>query len=105
MATKELTAVDVRIYKPSKTATQSGVANSRKWVLEHEPRASRGIDRLMGWPSCKDTTQQVCLTFGSREQAIAFANSNGMTYRIEEPRSRRTKRKSYADNFRHDKVS
>ena len=96
--------MDVRIYKPSKVATQSGLANTRRWVLEYESRAGRSIDGLMGWTSSKDTTQQVCLTFSSCEQAIAFANSNGMTYRVEESRSHRAKAKSYAENFRHDKV-
>ena len=28
---------DVHIYKPSKTATQSGLAGTRAWVLEFEP--------------------------------------------------------------------
>ncbi|SVC53517.1 uncharacterized protein METZ01_LOCUS306371, partial [marine metagenome] len=96
--------VDVRIYKPSKAATQSGVANSRRWVMEFESQAGRSIDRLMGWTSSKDTTQQVCLTFSNCEQAIAFANSNGMTYRVDEPKFRRPKRKAYADNFRYDKI-
>lgn len=96
--------MDVRIYKPSKSATQSGMANSARWVLEYESRSGRSIDRLMGWTSSKDTTQQVRLSFSSCEQAVAFANSNGMAYRVEEPKSRRPKGKAYADNFRHDKM-
>ena len=96
--------MDVRIYKPSKAATQSGAANSRRWVMECESQAGRSIDRLMGWTSSKDTTQQVSLTFSNSEQAIAFANSNGMTYRVDEPKFRRPKRKAYADNFRYDKI-
>ena len=27
----------VRIYKPAKTAMQSGVGNTREWVIESEP--------------------------------------------------------------------
>jgi len=96
--------MEVRIYRPSKAATQSGMANSRRWVLEYEPRAGRSVDSLMGWTSSQDTTQQVYLTFNTCEEAIMFANSNRMTYRLEEPRPRRTIRKAYADNFRHHKV-
>ena len=39
------------------------------------------------------------------EQAVAFANSNGMTYRVDEPGIQRSRSKSYAENFRYDKVS
>ena len=98
-------AIDVCIYRPSKTATQSGLANTRRWVLEYEPLAVRSIDQLMGWTSSRDTTQQVCLTFASCEQAVAFANRNGMTYRVDEPRIQRSRNKSYAENFRYDKIS
>ena len=98
-------ATDVFIYRPSKTATQSGLANTRRWVLEYEPRAARSIDQLMGWTSSRDTTQQVGLTFASCEQAVAFAKKNGMTWRVDEPRSQRSRSKSYAENFRYDKVS
>ena len=97
--------MDVRIYRPSKTATQSGLAHTRRWVLEYEPQAARSIDQLMGWTSSSDTTQQVCITFASCEQAVAFANSNGMTYRVDEPGIQRSRSKSYAGNFRYDKVS
>ena len=98
-------ATEVRIYRPSKTATQSGLGNTRRWVLEYEPRAARSIDQLMGWTSSRDTTQQVSLTFASCEQAVAFAKNNGMTFRVDEPRSQRPRSKSYAENFRYDKVS
>ena len=95
----------VRIYRPSKTATQSGLANTRRWVLEYESQDARAIEPLMGWTSSGDTTQQIFLTFESRDQAIAFALKNGMEFRVDEPRVQRTTSKSYAENFRYDKIS
>ena len=50
--------MQVRIYKPAKTAMQSGQRNTKEWVLETEP-APKEIDPLMGWTSSRDTMQQV----------------------------------------------
>ena len=95
----------VRIYKPSKTATQSGLVNTRHWVMEYESQNARVIDPLMGWTSSGDTAQQICLRFESRDQAVAFALKNGMEFRVDEPHVQRTSLKSYAENFRNDKIS
>ena len=79
---------------------QSGHARSQHWVLEFEPEAARGIEPLMGWTSSVDTKQQLRLNFDSREEAVAYAERNGLPYRVFEPSPPRTRRKSYADNFR-----
>ncbi len=50
---------EVRIYQPAKTAMQSGLANTRKWVLEFEPGAAKSIDPLMGWTGSADTREQL----------------------------------------------
>jgi hypothetical protein len=89
-----------RIYKPARNAMQSGHARSQHWVLEFEQEAARGIEPLMGWTSSVDTTQQLRLTFDTREEAVAYASRNGLPYRVFEPAQPRTPRKSYADNFR-----
>ena len=77
----------------------------RHWLLEHEPTAARTVDRLMGWTSSHDTSQQISLVFSSREQAVEFAERSGLDYRVVPPQERRRKRKSYAENFRYNKVS
>ena len=97
--------MSVRIFRRSKTATQSGQGNTRHWVLEHEPIAARTVDRLMGWTSSHDTSQQISLMFSSREKAVAFAERNGLDYWVVPPQERKRKRKSYAENFRYNKVS
>ena len=94
---------DVRIYRPAKTATQSGRARSTRWVLEFSTALAQRRDSLMGWPGCGDTRQQVRLEFDSEEAAIAYARRNGLTYAVEPARQRRVRAKSYADNFRFDR--
>ena len=93
-----------RIYKPAKTAMQSGLARTKDWVLEHEQEAAREIDPLMGWTSSRDMSQQVKLTFDTKEEAVAYAVRNGMAYTIEEPQARKSVRKAYADNFKFGRI-
>jgi hypothetical protein len=89
-----------RIYKPAQTAMQSGPARTKDWVLEYEPETAREIDPLMGWTSSRDMHSQVRLAFATKEEAIAYAERNGIAYSLAEPQPRATVRKSYADNFR-----
>lgn len=91
--------MDARIYKPAKTAMQSGRGKVKDWVLELTGAATRKSDPLMGWTSINDTTGQVGLRFDSREQAIAYAKREGLTFRVEEPRERKRLVKSYSENF------
>ncbi len=93
-----------RIYKPAKTALQSGLARTQEWVLEYEPAAAREIDPLMGWTSSRDTRAQVRLEFDTREDAIAYAERNGLAYTLVEPETRKAVRKSYADNFKFGRI-
>ena len=92
---------DVKIYRPAKTATQSGRARSNRWVLEFPTALAQRRDSLMGWAGQGDTRRQVRLEFDSEEEAVAFARRNGLTYAVEPARERRIRAKSYADNFRY----
>ena len=56
-------------------------------------------DHLMGWQSSSDTARQVRLYFPNQESAIAYAVSHDIKYVIQQPKPRRVKPKSYADNF------
>jgi hypothetical protein len=73
-------------------------------VLEFEQKSPREIDPLMGWTSSRDTQQQVRLSFETKEEAVAYAENNGIAYRLIEPKPRRPVRKSYADNFRFGRI-
>lgn len=93
-----------RIYRPAKTAMQSGRAGTRSWVLEYEPEQPREVEPLMGWTSSADMKQQLSLRFPSKEAAIAYAERNDIPYRLFEPGPRRRRPKSYADNFKYGRI-
>lgn len=89
-----------RIFKPSKTAMQSGRGRTKDWLLEYEPQSAREIDPLMGWTSSNDTRSQIRLRFETKEEAIAYATRHGIPYSVQEPQGRKMIKKSYADNFK-----
>ena len=93
-----------RIYRPSKTAMQSGRRQSKKWLLEYEPASRRDPDPLMGWSSAQDTLNQVQLRFDTLDEAVGFAGKHGLEYTLIQPHARTPKAKSYADNFRYDRI-
>ena len=87
-----------KIYKPSKTAMQSGERNTKKWILEFDT-LNTGINPLMGWETSKDTMSEVKLAFSTKDQAINYARRNNIDYYIIEPQKRKIIKKSYSDNF------
>ncbi len=95
--------MSARIFSPAKTAMQSGTAKTGYWVLEFEPEAPRKIDPLMGYTSSSDMKSQVRLSFESKEEAVAYAERNGIPFRIEEPHKPKRRQVSYSDNFRYDR--
>jgi hypothetical protein len=94
----------VTIYRPSKTAMQSGHRNVQRWVLEFDAGSEKFVEPLMGWTGSTNTTSQLRLNFDSREAAVAFAERHGLKYQIQEPKVRRIRPKSYAENFAYDRV-
>ena len=93
-----------RIYKPSKASNQSGLARTKNWVLVFEQDKPREIEPLMGWTSSGDTRQQVTLSFETKEEAIAYAEREGIPYRVEEPHEIKRRTMAYADNFKFNRV-
>jgi hypothetical protein len=99
-ATADMTA---RIYLPTRNAMQSGQAKD-KWLLEYEPEAPRRIEPLMGWTSSTDMKSQIKLRFDTKQEAIAYAQRNGIAYRVEEPKLSIRKTVSYSDNFKTNRA-
>ena len=93
-----------RIYKPAKTAMQSGTGKTKEWVLDYEPEQPREIEPLMGWTSSRDMKGQVRLSFDTKEEAIAYAEREGIAYQLIDPSPRKMIRKSYADNFKYGRI-
>ncbi|KKJ77610.1 ETC complex I subunit [Kiloniella litopenaei] len=96
--------MQVRIYQPPKNAMQSGRANTKRWLVEYEPDAAREIEPLMGWTSSRDTRGQLRMWFDSKEEAIAYAQRQGVMYSVEEPKERKLKPKGYGDNFSNTRL-
>jgi ETC complex I subunit conserved region len=92
-----------RIYLPPKSAMQSGLARTQRWVLEYEPERQKLRDPLMGWTGSDDMRQQIRLTFDTKDAAIAYAEAQSIPYDLEIPPARVRKPKLYSDNFRADR--
>ena len=95
--------MSARIYRPAKTAMQSGKANCREWLLEFDPEIPRTIDPIMGYTSSADMKQQVRLYFDTRDEAIAYARRHNVPFRVSEPDNPKRRKIAYADNFRYDR--
>ena len=87
-----------KIYKPSKTAMQSGTKKFDKWIIEFITEKT-GINPLMGWESSSDTYSELILEFKTKELAIEYAKKNKIDYELIEPKIRKINKKSYSDNF------
>ncbi|VDD82860.1 unnamed protein product [Mesocestoides corti] len=99
---EQLKTRTVRIYLPSKAATQSGTFGSNKWRIEVDNQ-QRWENPLMGWASTGDPLSNFSMDFPSVESAIEYCKSQGWSYVVEEPHKTTIKPKSYASNFSWDK--
>lgn len=90
-----------RIYKPARTAMQSGTAKTKHWVLEYVAGQARSVDPLMGWTSSSDTQAQVKLRFDTKEAALEYAEENGIDAVVQEPKTRKPNIRpgGYGENF------
>ena len=88
-----------RIYKPAKTAMQSGQAKAKDWVLDYEPEEPRVVESLMGWTSSGDMKSQLRLRFSSKDEAVAYCERHGIPYQVAEAKKTARRGMSYADNF------
>ncbi len=88
-----------RIFRPAKTAMQSGRAGTKDWRLEFDTSAARFVEPLMGWTGTHTTAGQLSLRFSTPEAAIAYATKHGLEYEVEAPHERTLQRRAYSDNF------
>ena len=94
-----------RIYRPAKTAMQSGKAKTHRWVLDYEPEVEKSVEPLMGYTSSSDMKQQVRLYFDTQEEAVAYAKRHGIAHRVEKAQNRKVRGAAYADNFKFKRVA
>jgi len=88
-----------RIFRPAKSAMQSGRAKTLHWVLEFAPAAARLPDPLMGWTQTTDTDGQIRLSFDTREAAVDYAQRRAIPFEVLPDPIHRPIIKAYADNF------
>ena len=87
-----------KIYKPNKTAMQSGLGKINKWILEYEVNDPTK-NPLMGWESSSDTYSELKLEFSTKDLAIEYAKKKKIDFEVIEPKKRKVVKKSYTDNF------
>jgi len=97
--------MSAKIYRPAKTAMQSGKAKTHLWFLEFDQEEPRRIDPILGYTSSGDMKQQLKLTFDTLEQACAYAERNGIEYRVIQPKEPTRQVVSYTDNFRFSRTT
>jgi len=88
-----------RIYQPAKSATQSGFARTKVWVVEFELEEPRTVEPLMGWTSSGDMRQQLRLRFDEKDAAIAYCERHGIAYQLFDAKPPERRVIAYADNF------
>jgi hypothetical protein len=88
-----------RIYKPARTAMQSGTAKTKAWVLDYEPETPRMVEPLMGWTSSTDMRSQLRLRFATKDEAIAYCERHGIAYEVAAEKEPARRAIAYADKF------
>jgi hypothetical protein len=90
-----------KIHKPARTAMQSGLGNTKRWVLEFARDDTRFIEPVMGWTGDTDTqSSQVKLYFDTLEEAEGYAKKYGISYEVIPAHTMNRKPKSYLTNFK-----
>lgn len=96
--------MQVRIYRPSRSTMQAGLASTRYWILECPPEYPRTPDPLMGWSSERDTRRQVRLRFETLDQALDFAREHQLEADVENNHVVQQQHKAYGDNFAYGRL-
>ena len=81
---------------------QSGLGNTKKWFLMLEKNIADKKENLMGFASSFDNINQVKLSFDSKEKAVEYASSKGISYVVVENNDPIRKPKSYSSGFTKD---
>ena len=77
-----------KIYIPTKSAMQSGLGKSDKWILEFKTK-DPGKNPLMGWESSTDTLSELKLEFSTKELAINYAKKKKIDFEIIDPKKKK----------------
>ena len=70
------------IRRRPRSVTSSAPQLAQPWILAFERNRRQRIEPLMGWTSDDDPMVQVRLSFPSRDAAVAYAERQGLDYRV-----------------------
>ncbi len=87
------------IHQKLPNPVQSGPKASKIWVLDFPRQKPLIIDPLTAKVGSGDVMHDVDLEFPSKEQAIEYAKTHGIAYKIVERPKPKPVGRSYADNF------
>ncbi len=87
------------IFKPTKSAMQSGLNSTKKWCLSNTDINETFINSKFCWIGSSNPEKQVRIYFETLDSAISFANKNNYDYEIQMPNNKLLIKKSYAENF------
>jgi hypothetical protein len=86
-----LAGVEARIAPRERAVTTHGQARPHQWVLRDERHSPPASETLMGWTGGDDTlAAQVELTFDTLDEALNYAERQGLSYRIQNEPLRET---------------
>ena len=87
------------IYKPTKSAMQSGLNNSQKWCLVNMEVDEYFSSSKYGWNGSTNPEKKVKLYFETLDEAKEFATKKKYNFYVVKPLKRKILKKSYAENF------
>lgn len=91
------------IHQPAPNSISSGSFGNGKWVIDFPSDKSTVTDPLTGNSGSSDMMRKVSLSFGTKDEAIAYAKSKGVAFQVMERAKHIPKGRSYGDNFSFDR--
>ena len=87
------------IFKPTKSAMQSGLNNSKKWCLTNKDVNESFISSKYCWNGSSNPEKQIKIFFDDLDSAVNFAKKNNYNFEVLKPNLKTLIKKSYAENF------
>ena len=87
------------IFKPTKSAMQSGLNNSKKWCLRNKDENESFISSKYCWNGSSNPEKQIKIFFDDLDSAVNFAKKNNYNFEVLKPNLKTLIKKSYAENF------
>ncbi len=87
------------IFKPPKSAMQSGLNKTKKWCLCNNEINETFMSSKFCWIGSANPEKQIKLYFDNLQSAEDFAKKNKYDYEVQKSNDRSVIKKSYSENF------